>query len=66
MRLKDYLATYADTGPKGIVRGVVEWLEQEARFAHAAANDENGLNVHAAHLLTASRALTDQLVECWQ
>lgn len=66
MNLKQYLATYAEPGPKGTVRGVAEWLEEEARAEHRAATDDNGRNVTAAHLLTAAKRLWDQLAECWQ
>lgn len=31
MRLKDYLADYAGPGPKALVRGVAEWLDEQAR-----------------------------------
>lgn len=59
MRLKDYLATYAEPGPKGIVRGVTEWLEEQAReqARKSAFGGEQALK-------TAANALRDQ-TECW-
>lgn len=63
MRLKDYLASYAESSHKGIVRGVAEWLEEQARLARGSGDAAE--RVRAGCFEIAARELHGQRIECW-
>lgn len=63
MRLKDYLATYAAPATPVVIRGVAEWLEEQARTL--AASDDVADRVKATSFEIAARELHDQRIVCW-
>jgi hypothetical protein len=66
MRLKDYLIDHTDGSLRGHVRGVVEWLEDEARMLERPpSSNEAAQRLVAGAFRTAAEALRTQTVECW-